>query len=274
MKVLITGGAGFIGSHLVDTLLNKGIDVTIIDDLSTGKINNIKHVMNFPNFHFCFESIMNETVLDRLISECDFIYHLASAVGVQLIVNNPVEVIERCIIGTQVVLKIANRYRKKLLFTSSSEIYGKKNEVPFSEEDDRLVGPTTKSRWSYSSAKAINEFLALAYCRDKGLPVVIARLFNTIGPRQLGQYGMVVPRFIKQALAGIPITVYGDGQQTRCFCHIDDTVAALVKLMNNDNTIGEIFNVGSDEEITIFDLANKINNIVATAKIAIIPIKL
>jgi UDP-glucose 4-epimerase len=170
-------------------------------------------------------------------------------------------VIERCIIGTHVVLKIANRYRKKLLLTSTSEIYGKKNEVPFSEEDDRLLGPTTKSRWSYSSAKAINEFLALAYCRDKGLPVVIARLFNTIGPRQLGQYGMVVPRFIKQALAGKPITVYGDGKQTRCFCHVDDAVAALVGLMDNDNTTGEIFNVGSDEEVTILELANRIKEI-------------
>lgn len=261
MKVLVTGGAGFIGSHLTDALLRLGNEVTIVDDLSTGKMENFEHVRHYPNFHFAIETIMNETVMDRLVSECDVIYHLASAVGVQLIVNRPVEVIERCIIGTHVVLKIANRYKKKVLITSTSEIYGKNDKTPFSEEDDRVLGPTTKSRWSYSSSKAIDEFLALAYHKEKNLPVVIVRLFNTIGPRQSGQYGMVVPRFIAQALKNEPITVYGDGLQSRCFCYVSDVIDALMRLMASPDAVGQIFNVGSQQEVTILELAKRVKKI-------------
>lgn len=261
MRILITGGAGFIGSHLADALLKAGHEVTIIDDLSTGKIENFAHVRNYPNFHFAIENIMNQTVMDRLISECDVIYHLASAVGVELIINKPVEVIERCILGTDIVLKIANRYKKKVLITSTSEIYGKNSKVPFNEEDDRLLGPTTKSRWSYSCSKAIDEFLALAYYKEKNLPVVIVRLFNTIGPRQTGQYGMVAPRLVGQALRNESITVYGDGNQSRCFCSVTDVVRALMQVMNHPDCVGQIFNIGSTDEITIADLAKKVKKI-------------
>jgi len=208
-SVLITGGAGFIESHLAEQLLKEGNKVTIIDDLSTGSLKNIEHLKANPNFHFAIETIMNEMVLDRLVNECDIIYHLA-AVGVDLIVKNPVDVIERNILGTEIVLKTADRYKKKVIISSTSEIYGKSNNVPFKEEDDRLLGPTIKSRWSYSCSKAVDEFLALAYYKDKGLPVIIVRLFNTIGPRQTGRYGMVIPRFIRQALTNEPITVYGN----------------------------------------------------------------
>ncbi|MFQ5706549.1 MAG: GDP-mannose 4,6-dehydratase [bacterium] len=261
MKILITGGAGFIGTHLADALLQRGNEVTIVDDLSTGKMENFAHVRNYPNFHFVIETVLNETVMDRLVSECDMIYHLASAVGVQLIVNHPVEVIERCIIGTHMVLKIANRYKKKVLITSTSEIYGKNEKTPFSEEDDRVLGTTTKSRWSYSSSKAIDEFLALAYFKEKKLPCVIVRLFNTIGPRQSGQYGMVVPRFIGQALRKEPITVYGDGSQSRCFSYVSDVVQALINLMETPEAVGQIFNIGSQEEVTILELANRVKKI-------------
>jgi len=261
MKLLITGGAGFIGSHLTDALLKQGDEVTIIDDLSTGCMGNFEHVRNYPNFHFVIESITNETVMDRLVSECDMIYHLASAVGVQLIVNRPVEVIERCVMGTHAVLKIANRYKKKTLITSTSEIYGKNENVPFSEEDDRILGPTTRSRWSYSCSKAIDEFLALAHHKEMGLPVVIVRLFNTIGPRQTGQYGMVVPRFIEQALKQEPLTVYGSGSQSRCFCNVVDVVRALIDLMDCEDANGEIVNVGTQYEISILDLAKRVRKI-------------
>lgn len=258
MKVLITGGAGFIGSHLTEALLKRGHNVTIIDDLSTGRLENIDHVRAFPNFQFAIESIMNEAVMDRLVSECDIIFHLASAVGVELVVNHPVEVIQRCVLGTDVVLKIANRYKKKVLITSTSEIYGKNSKVPFNEEDDRLLGPTTKSRWSYSSSKAIDEFLALAYYKEKQLPIVIVRLFNTIGPRQTGQYGMVVPRFVRQAMQGKDITIYGTGEQSRCFGYVGDIIEALIGLLNHPGAVGEIFNIGNNEEITIRELAERI----------------
>jgi UDP-glucose 4-epimerase len=261
MKVLITGGAGFIGSHLTETLLHRGHNVTIIDDLSTGKMENIEHVSAFPNFQFVIETIMNEAVMDRLVSDCDVIFHLASAVGVDLVINKPVEVIQRCVLGSEVVLKIADRYKKKVLLTSTSEIYGKNTKVPFSEDDDRLLGPTTKNRWSYSCSKAIDEFLALAYFKEKKLPIVIVRLFNTIGPRQLGQYGMVVPRFIQQAMRNEKITVYGSGKQSRCFGYVGDIVDALIGLMNKPAAVGQIYNVGNNDEISIFELAEKVKKI-------------
>lgn len=261
MRVLITGGAGFIGSHLTDALLQRGHHVTIIDDLSTGKVENFAHVRAYPNFRFAIETIMNEAVMDRLVNECDTIFHLASAVGVELIVNRPVEVIERCILGSEVVLKIANRYKKKVLIASTSEVYGKSSKVPFSEEDDRILGPTTKSRWSYSCSKAIDEFLALAYFKEKKLPIVIVRLFNTVGPRQSGQYGMVLPRFVQAAMENKPIRVYGDGTQSRCFGYVGDVVGALISLANYPQAIGQIFNIGSDEEVTIMDLAKKVKTI-------------
>ena len=272
MNVLITGGAGFIGSHLTEFLLHRGHSVTIIDDLSTGKLENVESVRQLPNFHFAIETIMNEAVMDRLVSECDVIFHLASAVGVELIVKSPVEVIQRCVLGTEAVLRIANRYKKKVLITSTSEIYGKSTKIPFSEEDDRLLGPTTKSRWSYSCSKAIDEFLALAYYKEKGLPIVIARLFNTIGPRQTGQYGMVVPRFVQQAMKNEDITVYGSGSQSRCFGYVTDVVEGLVGLMNHPEAVGQIFNVGNDQEITILELAEKVKQITgSTSKIVKIP---
>ncbi len=258
MKALITGGAGFIGSHLAERLLAKGVKVFIIDDLSTGRLQNINHIRNHPHFHLAVEDVRNETVMDRLVSECDVIYHLAAAVGVELIVKSPVETIERNILGTDVVLRLANRYLRKVLITSTSEIYGKSEAVPFKEDDDRVLGPTTKSRWSYSSSKAIDEFLALAYFKEKKLETVIMRLFNTVGPRQTGRYGMVIPRFVQQALKGEPLTVYGDGQQVRCFTYVLDVVEAAINLMSNSIAVGQVYNVGNDQGITIEALAQKI----------------
>ena len=272
MRVLITGGAGFIGSHLSDHLLQQGHQVTIVDDLSTGKMENFAHLKAMPHFRFAIETIMNETVMDRLVSECDLIFHLAAAVGVELIVTRPVEVIERCVLGTDVVLRVANRYRKKVVLTSTSEIYGKNTQVPFDEESDRILGSTTKSRWSYSCSKAIDEFLALAFYRETGLPVVITRLFNTIGPRQTGQYGMVVPRFVEAATTGEPITVYGDGKQSRCFCHVSDIVRALSQLSEQEGAVGEVYNIGNDQEISIMGLAEKVKQITGSeSEIVMVP---
>jgi UDP-glucose 4-epimerase len=261
MRYLITGGAGFIGSHLTEALLRTGHDVTVIDDLSTGRLANLTEAQSFPNFRIEIESILNETVLDRLISECDAVFHLASAVGVRFIADRPVEVIDRIILGTHALLKVASRYNRKVLITSSSEIYGKNEQVPYREDDDRVLGSTYNSRWSYSDSKAIAEYLSLAYHREKDLPIVIVRLFNTIGPRQSGQYGMVVPRLVAQALKNEPMTVYGDGRQTRCFCYVTDVVRAIIGLMNSAESTGKIFNVGSREEISIMDLAHLIKNI-------------
>ncbi len=255
---LITGGAGFIGSHLAESLLAQGAEVTVIDDLSTGCFENIQHLVDHPQFHFAIDTITHTLVMDRMVSQCDVIFHLAAAVGVELIVRDPVHVIETNILGSHAVLEAAARYRKKILLVSTSEIYGKATKVPFSEDDDRVLGPTTKARWSYSDSKAIDEFLGLAYHRKVGLPVVICRLFNTTGPRQTGQYGMVVPRFVKQALNGDPITVYGDGSQSRCFCNVHDVVRAIIGLMQNPAAIGEVFNVGSTEEISILELAQAV----------------
>ena len=261
MKALITGGAGFIGSHLAEALLERGDHVMVVDDLSTGSLDNLQRARDCSRFRFAIETVRNETVMDRLVGSCDVIFHLASAVGVDLIVRQPVEVIERCVLGTEMVLKIASRYRRKVLLTSSSEIYGKSDRVPFAEDDDRILGPTTKSRWSYSCSKAIDEFLSLAYHKEYGLPVVIARLFNTIGPRQQGRHGMVVPRFIQAAIRGEPIRVFGDGSQTRCFSYVGDVVAALITLMEEPRAEGMVVNVGSDEEVTIQELAERVRRI-------------
>lgn len=262
MKFLITGGAGFIGSHLSERLLSLNHDVTIIDNLSTGSFNNIEHLSDHPRFHFAIDTITNELVMDRLVSECDVIFHLAAAVGVDLIVKNPINVIETNILGTDILLNVTQRYRKKVLIASSSEIYGKSNYSPFNEESDRLLGPTTKSRWCYSASKAVDEFLGLAYYSQKNLPVVIFRLFNTVGPRQTGQYGMVIPRFVKQALEGKALTVYGDGKQSRCFCNVEDSVRAIIGLAESNDAIGQVFNIGSTQEITILDLAHRVLKIV------------
>lgn len=255
---LITGGAGFIGSHLSEALIAQGHQVTIVDNLSTGRFENIAHLTKRPQFRFAIDTITNEVVMDRLVSECDVVVHLAAAVGVELIIKDPVNVIETNILGTHAVLKVANRYRKKVLVASTSEIYGKSDQVPFREDDDRVLGATTVARWSYSSSKAVDEFLALAYYRQKELPVVIFRLFNTVGPRQTGRYGMVVPRFVRQALAGEPLTVYGDGCQARCFLHVDDAVRAIIALADCPEAVGEVFNVGSTEEVSILDLARRV----------------
>lgn len=255
MRALITGGAGFIGSHLAGALLAARHEVTVIDDLSTGRFENISHLTRMPGFQLVVETITNESVADRLIRECDIVFHLAAAVGVQLIVSDPIRVIETNIFGTHTILRIANQYRKKVLIASTSEIYGKGNHTPFKEDDDRILGPTTRSRWCYSASKGVDEFLALAYWKERALPVVIFRLFNTIGPRQSGRYGMVVPRFVGQALKGEPITVYGDGQQSRCFCDVSDAVRAIMGLAECADAVGEVFNVGSTEEVTIHNLA-------------------
>ncbi len=257
-RALITGGAGFIGSHLAEWLLSDGMAVTAVDDLSTGRRENIQHLISQPGFRFVYESVTNETVMDRLVSECDIVYHLAAAVGVDLIIKNPVQTIETNVLGTEAVLRLARRYRKKVLITSTSEVYGKSDNHPYREDDDRVMGPTTKSRWSYAESKAIDEFLALAYHKEYGVPVVICRLFNAVGPRQTGSYGMVIPRLVGQAVEGKALTVYGDGKQSRCFCHVADVLRALVGLADSWKAEGEIFNVGSQREITILDLAHRI----------------
>jgi UDP-glucose 4-epimerase len=257
-NILVTGGAGFIGSHLCQSLVEKGYRVVVIDDLSTGHIGNIDHLLGLPNFQFVRETINNLQVLDRLSSESQIIIHLAAAVGVQLIVQDPVHTIRTNIIGTEAVLTAANRYGCKVLLASTSEVYGKGVKVPFQEEDDRLMGPTTHSRWSYASSKAIDEFLGLAYHRQFGLPVIIVRLFNTVGPRQTGRYGMVVPRFVRQALANEAITVYGDGSQSRCFADVSDVVDAICKLIFHPQAVGEVYNIGSTQEVTILNLAKRV----------------
>ncbi|MEP7294446.1 MAG: GDP-mannose 4,6-dehydratase [Chloroflexota bacterium] len=257
---LITGGAGFIGSHLAERLLTAGYAVTIIDNLSTGRIENLKAIEAHPHFHSAIEDIRNVNVMDRLVSECDVIFHLAAAVGVQRIISEPIETIETNIGGTEVVLKAARRYRRKVMIASTSEVYGKGIRFPFHEDDDSVLGPTTRSRWSYASSKAIDEFLALAYYKEANLPVVIFRLFNTVGPRQRGQYGMVVPRFINWALNNEPIMVYGDGQQQRCFGNVLDVVQAIHELSENPTALGQVFNIGSSEEITIADLAARVRD--------------
>ncbi len=258
MRYLITGGAGFIGSHLCELLLSRGHRVVAIDDLSTGRLENIAHLRPLPHFQFVRETICNAQVLDRLTSESDVVVHLAAAVGVQLIVQDPVRTIRTNVMGTEAVLAAAHRYGCKVLLASTSEVYGKGVRVPFREDDDRLMGPTTRSRWAYASSKAIDEFMGLAYYRQFGLPVVILRLFNTIGPRQTGAYGMVVPRFVRQALQGQPLTVYGDGNQSRCFADVADVIRAISQLAEHPDAVGQVFNVGSTEEVTIRELAERV----------------
>jgi UDP-glucose 4-epimerase len=271
-KILITGGAGFIGSHLCEVLLNNGYSIVAVDDLSTGRIDNIQHLRANPAFLFVRETIKNALVLDRLTSEAQIVIHLAAAVGVQLIIENPVHTIRTNIMGTEAVLDAANRYGCKVLIASSSEVYGKGVKVPFREEDDRLMGSTTHSRWAYAASKAVDEFLGLAYHTQYDLPVVIFRLFNTIGPRQTGRYGMVVPRFVHQALKGEPLTVFGDGQQSRCFADVDDVTRAIACLAENPQAPGHVFNIGSTEELTIFQLAEMIIDLTGShSEIKLIP---
>lgn len=271
-RVLITGGAGFIGSHLCDRLVHSGYSVTVIDDLSTGQVKNIQHLRALPNFMFVRESIRNSQVLDRLTSEADIVIHLAAAVGVKLIVEDPVRTIETNIMGTEAVLKAANRYGCKVMIASTSEVYGKGAKVPFCEGDDCVMGPTSHSRWAYATSKAVDEFLGLAYYRQFGLPVVIVRLFNTVGPRQTGQYGMVVPRFVRQALSGQDITVYGDGKQSRCFADVADVTWAIAELAVHPKAVGEVINIGNDEEVTIVELAERVVALTGSeSKIRFIP---
>jgi nucleoside-diphosphate-sugar epimerase len=271
-RVLITGGAGFIGSHLAERLLSLGQQVTIIDNLSTGRLENIAHLENHPHFHSAIEDIRNIHVMDRLVSECDIIYHLAAAVGVQKIISEPIETIEINIGGTEVVLKTARRYRKRVLIASTSEVYGKGVRIPFSEDDDSLLGPTVRNRWSYAASKAIDEFLAFAYHKEVNLPVILVRLFNTVGPRQTGQYGMVVPRFVEWALKNEPIQVYGDGQQQRCFGNVHDVVEAIHALAECPGAEGNLFNIGSNEEVTIMELAERVRERAgSTSEIKLVP---
>jgi UDP-glucose 4-epimerase len=255
MKVLLTGGAGFIGSHLSELYLDRGDKVHVMDDLSTGAASNIAHLKKNERFAYTVDSVTNVPVLAELIDDADVVVHLAAAVGVKLIVSSPVHTIEKNIRGTEIVLSLANKKKKPVLIASTSEVYGKASKVPFSEDDDLVIGATTKGRWAYACSKAIDEFLALAYWKEKKLPVVVVRLFNTVGPRQTGQYGMVLPTFIRQALAGQPITVYGDGTQSRSFTFVGDVVGALAKLMDTPAAVGQVFNIGNGKEITILELA-------------------
>ena len=258
MRVLITGGAGFVGSHLTDLLLARGDQVLVLDDLSTGRHDNIRSHIGDPNFEFMLGSILNEALVDDAVRRADAALHLAAAVGVELIVGRPLESLATNIRGSEIVLEKCHKYGRKVLVTSTSEIYGKNDSDLLSEDDDRILGSPLKTRWSYSEAKAIEEVLAYSYWREKGLPAVIVRLFNTVGPRQVGFYGMVVPRFVEQALAGKPITVYGDGTQRRCFCHVADVSQALIGLLDSREAEGQVFNVGASKEISIADLATTI----------------
>jgi UDP-glucose 4-epimerase len=272
MKALLTGGAGFVGSHLAEALLTKGHEVMVIDDLSTGSMNNIAHLKGRPGFEYAIDSVMNEPLTAELVDRADVVFHLAAAVGVKLIVEAPVRTIETNVHGTEVVLKHASKKGKLVFIFSTSEVYGKSTDVPFREDADLVMGPTPKHRWAYACSKAIDEFLALAYHRERKLPVVVVRLFNTVGPRQTGRYGMVIPNFVRQALTGAPITVYGDGKQTRSFTDVGDVVVGLLKLMTEPRAIGEVFNLGNREEVSIGELAERIRAATASSsEIVFIP---
>ena len=264
MRALITGGAGFIGSHLADRLLERGDQVVLLDDLSTGRLANIEHLNGRADAEFVLGSILNADLVDHVVSRVDTVFHLAAAVGVNLIVEKPLESLMTNIRGTETVVEKAHKYGKRILVMSTSEIYGKNTSDSLSEEDDRILGSPLKSRWSYSEAKAIDEILAYTYWREKGLETVIIRLFNTVGPRQTGSYGMVVPRFVGQALRNQPVTIFGDGSQTRCFCHVSDVVGALVSLSEHPDAFGKVFNLGGAEEISIGDLAERIIELVGS----------
>ena len=258
MKALLTGGAGFIGSHLAERLLKDGHEVIALDDLSTGSLSNLQGVLDNPRFRFVLDDVRNAATVHLLVEQCDVVFHLAAAVGVQLIVDRPVRTIETNIHGTEVLLSVANKFRKKILLASSSEVYGKSEKVPFREDDDTVLGSTRFSRWSYACSKAIDEFLGLAYHQQYGLPVVVARFFNTVGPRQTGQYGMVIPRFVERALNNEPLLIYGTGKQSRCFAYVEDVVDCAIALMACPEAAGRVYNIGSTEEITIEALADKI----------------
>jgi UDP-glucose 4-epimerase len=255
LRHLITGGAGFIGSHLTEALLKRGDEVFILDDLSTGSVENIRHLKTHERFHYFFDSITNKQLLAELVDEADVVFHLAAAVGVRLIVESPVRTLETNVYGTQLVLDAASKKKKLVITASTSEVYGKSDKVPFREDADLVLGPTTMSRWSYAASKALDEFLALSYWKERKQPVIVVRLFNTVGPRQIGRYGMVLPNFVRQALDGAPITIFGSGQQTRCFCDVRDMIESVLRLLATDRAIGEVVNIGSDEEISIEGLA-------------------
>jgi UDP-glucose 4-epimerase len=257
-KYLVTGGAGFIGSHLVEALLREGHHVVALDNLSTGRLRNLDHLGQYPEFRFVQGSVLDELAVDELMHSCDSVIHLAAAVGVKLIVDEPLRSFTTNIRGSEIVIESAFRHRRPILLASTSEIYGKNSDIPLRELDDRILGPTTTARWSYSTAKAVDEILAYAYHRERGLPTTVVRLFNTVGPRQSPAYGMVIPRLARQAVAGEPLTVYGDGTQSRCFCHVADVVRALMGLIDNPAAVGSVFNVGSTEEVTILELAERI----------------
>jgi UDP-glucose 4-epimerase len=272
VRFLVTGGAGFIGSHLCDRLLADGHGVHVLDDLSTGSIANIRHLKGKPGFEYTIDSAANARLVAELVDEADFVYHLAAAVGVALIVESPVRTIETNVHCTEVVLAQANKKKKPVLIASTSEVYGKSGVLPFSEQGDMLLGPTDTGRWAYACSKAIDEFLAIAYWRERQLPTIVVRLFNTVGPRQTGRYGMVLPRFVRQALAGEPLTVYGDGTQQRCFCHVGDVIEALVALGSHEAAYGEVLNVGSEEEVSILELAERVTEATnSSSDIALIP---
>jgi nucleoside-diphosphate-sugar epimerase len=272
MRVLITGGAGFVGSHLAEALLERGDEVFILDNLSTGSIDNVVHLKSNPKFHYTIDTVSNEPVVAELIDRCDTVVHLAAAVGVKLIVEQPVHTIETNVHGTEVVLKHANKKKKLVLIASTSEVYGKSADVPFREDADLVLGPTEKHRWAYACSKMIDEFLALAYWKERKLPVIVVRLFNTVGPRQTGQYGMVIPNLVQQALAGQPITVFGDGTQSRSFTYVGDVVKAMVALIDEPRAVGQVFNIGNGKEITIRALAEKIKDMTdSSSEIVMVP---
>jgi UDP-glucose 4-epimerase len=272
MRAFITGGAGFIGSHLCDALLAAGHQVTALDNLSTGSIENIAHLKEHPRFGYRIDAVENEPLLAELIDGCDVVFHLAAAVGVKKIVEEPVQTIETNVQGTEFVLKHANKKKKLVVIASTSEVYGKSTDVPFHEDADLVMGPTVKHRWAYACSKAIDEFLALAYWKERKLPVIIVRFFNTVGPRQTGQYGMVIPNFVRQALAGQPITVFGDGRQSRSFTYVGDVVDALVRLVQEAQAVGQVFNIGNSREISILELAQRVRAMTgSSSEIVLIP---
>lgn len=269
---LITGGAGFIGSHLCERLLAEDSHVLVVDNLSTGSYRNLARLKSHPNFSLFVGDIRDQQLMENLVQRCDLIFHLAAAVGVRLVIDHPVETLESNIMGTHTVLSLAAKYHRKTLITSTSEVYGKSNNESFSEDDDSVLGPTSRHRWSYACSKLADEFLALAFHQEKGLPVIIVRLFNTVGPRQTGRYGMVVPNFVRQALRGEPITVYGSGTQSRCFTHVSEVVEALVSLAKEENAVGQVINLGSTQEITIAELALKVKEMTGSgSEIVYIP---